>query len=45
MPNAPVMMRLDIGTEVVVLGRFGGYLYVRSPDGFHGWLAEATLEE
>jgi len=45
MPNAPVMVRLDIGTEVAVLGRFGGYLYVRSPDGFHGWLAEATLEE
>ena len=39
--TAPVMARLTAGTEVTVFGRFEGYLYVRSPDGTTGWLADA----
>lgn len=38
--NAPVMAQLAAGTEVPVLGRFEGYLYVRSPDGTTGWIAD-----
>lgn len=40
--EAPVMSRLRQGTEVPVLGRFGGFLYVRSPEGRTGWLREAA---
>jgi murein DD-endopeptidase MepM/ murein hydrolase activator NlpD len=43
--NAPTMSRLASGTEVPVLGRFGDYLYVRSPDGRIGWLAETDAEQ
>jgi murein DD-endopeptidase MepM/ murein hydrolase activator NlpD len=43
--GAPAVARLDGGTEVPVLGRFGGYLYVRAPVGRSGWLAEAQQEE
>ena len=42
--EAPVMSRLDVGTEVPVLGRFAGYLYVRSPDGLTGWLPAAAQQ-
>ena len=38
--RAPVMARLDVGTEVPVLGRFQGYLYVRAPAGLTGWVAD-----
>jgi peptidoglycan LD-endopeptidase LytH len=40
--GAPIMARLDIGTELPVLGRFQGYLFVRLPEGRRGWLAEAA---
>lgn len=38
--EAPIMARLARGTEVPVLGRYGGFLYVRSPDGGTGWLPD-----
>jgi hypothetical protein len=34
------MAQVAAGTEVPVLGRFEGYLYVRSPDGTTGWIAD-----
>ena len=44
--DSPVLERLDAGTEVPVLGRFGGYLYVRTARGRTGWLeGERTLAE
>jgi len=43
--TAPVMVHLVVGTEIPVLGRFDGYLYVRSPDGTIGWLQEAQQQE
>lgn len=43
--GAPVMARLDEGTEVPVLGRFDGYLYVRGPAGLTGWLHEAEQQD
>lgn len=42
--GAAVVARLDRGTEVPVIGRFDGYLYVVSPDGSPGWLADAQQE-
>lgn len=39
--GAPVMARLEGGTEVPVLGRFAGFLYVRAPSGDAGWMPEA----
>ena len=43
-PESPVMARLTEGTEVPVLGRFSGFLYVRSPEGRTGWLEDAALQ-
>lgn len=43
--DAPAMSRLVSGTEIPVLGRFGGYLYVRSPDGRTGWMADVDADE
>ncbi len=42
---APVMTTLDVGTEVPVLGRFDGFLYVRGPDGLTGWMQEAEQQQ
>lgn len=39
--GAPVTARLKSGTEVPVLGRFAGFLYVRAPTGRTGWMPEA----
>ena len=36
--DSPVLARLDAGTEVPVIGRFGEYLYVRTESGRSGWL-------
>lgn len=38
-PVAPVMEDVQAGTEVAVLGRYEGFLYVQSADGSTGWLA------
>jgi murein DD-endopeptidase MepM/ murein hydrolase activator NlpD len=43
--GAPVVARLDRGTEVPVLGRFDGYLYVRSPSGSNGWVTDAQAQQ
>ena len=42
--EAPVMTRLEVGTEVPGLGRFDGYLYVRSPEGLTGWMSDAVQQ-
>jgi hypothetical protein len=36
--DAPIMATLPRGAEVSVLGRFGGYLYVRVATGHGGWV-------
>lgn len=36
--DAAALARLDAGTEVPVIGRFGDYLYVRTVSGRTGWL-------
>ena len=43
--GAPVVATLDAGTAVPVLGRFDGYLYVRTPDGSIGWVADAEQQQ
>ena len=42
--GAPVVAELRPGSEVGVLGRFGGYLYVQAPTGEVGWLGAATSQ-
>ena len=37
--GAPAVAQVDGGTEVPVLGRYGDYLYVRSPGGATGWVS------
>jgi len=37
-PDGPVMEQVPDGSELHVLGTFGGYLYVRAPDGRVGWM-------
>ena len=37
---ASVIVQLDAGTEVPILGRYEGYLYVRTPSGQTGWMGE-----
>jgi len=37
---APVMQDVKAGTEFAVLGSYEGFLYVQSPNGSTGWLAE-----
>lgn len=37
--NSPVVTRLDAGSQVPVLGRFGDYLLVKAPSGPTGWIA------
>ena len=41
--DAPAVGRLQAGTEVPVLGRFGDYLYVRTAGGWAGWLGLASV--
>lgn len=36
--GGPVMDQVPDGAEVPVLGTFGGFLYVRAPDGRVGWM-------
>lgn len=43
--EAPVMSRLQQGTELPVLGRFAGFLYVRSPEGRTGWMPEVGQQQ
>lgn len=43
--TAPAMARIDQGTEVPVLGRYEGFLYVRSPDGITGWVADQEQQD
>jgi peptidoglycan LD-endopeptidase LytH len=43
-PGAPIVARLGVGTEIPVLGRFSGYLYVRARDGLNGWMVEAAQQ-
>jgi SH3-like domain-containing protein len=38
--DAPVMGRLRTGTDVAVFGTFGDYLFVQSPSGQAGWMAQ-----
>lgn len=38
--DAPVVDRLPQGSEVPVLGTFGGYLLVQGPGGRAGWMAQ-----
>jgi SH3-like domain-containing protein len=40
--DSGVLARLEAGTEVPVLGRFGDYLYVRTAGGRAGWLGLET---
>ena len=40
--GASLMESVPRGASVGVLGQFGGYLYVRTPEGRAGWLAAAT---
>ncbi|MDX1645712.1 MAG: M23 family metallopeptidase [Longimicrobiales bacterium] len=42
--EAPVMSRILEGTELPVLGRFSGFLYVRAPEGRTGWMPAATQQ-
>lgn len=42
---APAVARLDRGTEVPVLGRFDGFVYVVSPDGNPGWVEDAQQQQ
>ncbi|MDA0330219.1 MAG: M23 family metallopeptidase [Gemmatimonadetes bacterium] len=43
--GAPVRATLEFGTEVPILGRFDGYLYVRAPDGFTAWIQDAAQQQ
>lgn len=38
-PEAALVDHLAAGSDVPVLGRFGDFLFVRTPAGRHGWLA------
>ena len=41
--TAPVMESVEAGTGVSVLGSFDGFLYVQSPRGYTGWMADSGL--
>jgi murein DD-endopeptidase MepM/ murein hydrolase activator NlpD len=43
--GAPVIATLDVGTELPVLGRFAGYLYVRAPEGLTGWMVDVAQQQ
>ncbi|MGW8265835.1 MAG: peptidoglycan DD-metalloendopeptidase family protein [Longimicrobiales bacterium] len=45
LPGSPVMDELQDGTEIPVMGTFGGFLYVRSPTGRPGWMASTDDRE
>jgi len=44
LPHAPVVGALDPGDGVDVLGSFGDFLLVRSPDGRDGWMSAGGVE-
>jgi hypothetical protein len=37
---ASVIAQLDAGTELPILGRYEGYLYVLTPNGHTGWMGD-----
>ena len=39
--DAPVMDRIPMGADVPVLGAFGDYLLIQSPNGRAGWVAQS----
>lgn len=43
--GSPILTRLDAGTELPVLGRFDGFLYVRAPGGTVGWMPEEAQQQ
>jgi murein DD-endopeptidase MepM/ murein hydrolase activator NlpD len=40
LPDAPVMGEIPTGADVAVFGTFGDYLFVQSPNGKSGWMAQ-----
>jgi peptidoglycan LD-endopeptidase LytH len=42
--DAPVMATFPAGSEIPVLGRYEGYLYVRAPSGHGGWVGAESEE-
>ncbi len=38
--TASVIAQLDAGTELPILGRYEGYLYVLTPNGYTGWMGD-----
>jgi hypothetical protein len=40
--GSPTVARIDEGTEVPVLGRYGGYLYTRTSEGSVGWVPDRS---
>ena len=42
-PEAPILMRLTPGEQVVVLGRGDGFVNVRTVSGMEGWLASSDV--
>ncbi len=38
--TASVIAQLDAGTELPILGRYEGYLYVLTPNGHTGWMGD-----
>ena len=43
--GAPAVARLNQGTQVPVLGRFDGFIYVVGPDGSPGWVEAAQQQQ
>jgi murein DD-endopeptidase MepM/ murein hydrolase activator NlpD len=43
--GAPAVARLNQGTQVPVLGRFDGFIYVVGPDGSPGWVEDAQQQQ
>jgi murein DD-endopeptidase MepM/ murein hydrolase activator NlpD len=39
--DAPVMRELPTGTDVAIMGTFGEFLFVQSPSGQSGWMAQS----
>lgn len=44
LPQSPVVGALDAGDAIEVMGSFGDYLLVRTPEGRNGWLNAGALE-
>lgn len=41
---SPLLATLDAEAELPVLGLYGGYLYVRVPEGHYGWVSASSEE-